>query len=94
MAVIEFEAKDIPALGYQLYRIQPAEGTAQAAAWSPVRPEISNQYYSLTIDPANGSIASLKDLRTGRNCSTQRNILETNWFWKRRRILTPRAWSI
>ena len=66
MAVIEFEAKDIPALGYQLYRIQPAEGTARAAAWGPVRPEISNQYYSLTIDPANGLIASLKDRRTGR----------------------------
>ena len=65
MAVVEFEAKEIPPFGYRLYRIEPIEGMAQAATWSPAKSQIANQYYSLTMDMKTGSIASLKDLRTG-----------------------------
>jgi alpha-mannosidase len=65
MAVVEFEAKDVPALGYQLYRIEPIEGEAHAVKWGPATSEIANQFYSLNIDLATGSITSLKERRTG-----------------------------
>lgn len=66
MGVVEFEAKDIPALGYRLYRIEPIAGVAHQATWGTAKREISNQYYVLRIDPASGCISSLKDRRSGR----------------------------
>lgn len=66
MGVVEFEAKDVPAMGYQLYRIQPVEGHAHRVTWNPAKSEITNQYYALKIDPRSGSITSLKDRHSGR----------------------------
>lgn len=64
MAVIEFIATDVPALGYRLYHIEPIEGDAQGSVWRPSTGEISNQFFVLRLDPATGSIASIVDRRT------------------------------
>ena len=64
-AVIEFVADQVSPMGYNLYRIEPAPGEAEAPDWKPAKPEISNRFYSLHLDPATGDISSLIDRRTG-----------------------------
>ena len=64
-AVIEFVADPASPVGYNLYRVEPAPGEAEAPDWKPAKAEISNPFYSLRLDPATGDISSLIDRRTG-----------------------------
>jgi len=64
MAAIEFIARDVPPLGYRLYRIEPVEGNPQPSAWQPAKPAISNQYFTIRLDLTKGTITSLIDRRT------------------------------
>lgn len=65
MAAIEFEANDIPALGYRLYRIEPADGEALPGEWHAAKNEVSNPFFILRLDSATGSIVGLTDRRSG-----------------------------
>ena len=71
MAEIEFVATDVPPVGYRIYRIEPIGGTLQVPKWVPLAGEVSNRFFSLTIDPATGSIAKLTDLQSERTLLRQ-----------------------
>jgi alpha-mannosidase len=66
MAEIEFLTPNVPALGYQIYRIEPTEGSFQTPQWHPLKGDVSNKFFALDVDPATGSISKLVDRRTGR----------------------------
>ena len=59
MAAIEFIAKDVPALGYRLYRIEPAEGLPQPSSWRAAKGEISNRFFTLRLDLSKGTLSGL-----------------------------------
>jgi alpha-mannosidase len=64
MAAIEFIAKDVPALGYRLYRIEPAEGSPQPSSWRAAKAEISNRFFTLRLDLSKGTLSSLMSRQT------------------------------
>ena len=57
-AEVAFVARDIPALGYAVYRLLPLR-TPAAAAKTPDEPVLENDYYRLEFDPAGGAITRL-----------------------------------
>lgn len=64
--------KDVPALGYRSYRIEPAEVVdAKKAAVSAHA--LDGEYYTLTLDPATGAVASLVDKAAGVELVDQSN---------------------
>jgi alpha-mannosidase len=80
---ILFLARDVPSLGYAVYEIAPAAGTAAAAA--PAVPgsasgtlptvgrsvaalTLENDVYKITVDPQTGGIKSLFDKRLEAEC--------------------------
>jgi alpha-mannosidase len=65
MAVVEFLADEVPAMGYRVYRIEKAEGSAEAPQWHVASGEISNRFFILRFDTSKGTIASLVDRRDG-----------------------------
>ena len=65
MAAIEFLAADVPALGYCLYRVVPASGTAEASSWHAANNEISNHFFSIRLDSQRGGLISIVDRQTG-----------------------------
>jgi len=66
MAAVEFIAKQVPSLGYRVYRIEPIPGLAEAPEWHAVKGPISNRFFTLRVDPATGEISTLIDQRTGK----------------------------
>jgi len=65
MAQIEFVAEQVPALGYRVYRIEPAEGNIQLPQWQVAQGEVSNRFFRSLIDPSTGSMSMLTDRQTG-----------------------------
>ena len=62
---IRFWAKDVPSLGYKMYRL----GRGQAVLPGRAEPEsnvFQNQFYRVTLDPTRGAIKSLYDKELGR----------------------------
>ena len=64
MAAIEFIAKDVPSLGYRLYRIEPMEGVPQPSSWRAAKSEISNRFYTLRLDLSKGTLSGLINRQT------------------------------
>jgi alpha-mannosidase len=64
MAAIEFIAKDVPALGYRLYRIEPTEGPPQPSSWRAAKGEISNRFFTLRLDLSKGTLSGLINRQT------------------------------
>ncbi|MBS1850593.1 MAG: hypothetical protein JST79_06750 [Acidobacteria bacterium] len=62
---VRFVAKDVPALGYKLYSLQPARQAMPAAAQTTSETVVENQFYRLTLDPASGAIAGIFDKQLG-----------------------------
>ncbi|MGH3204267.1 MAG: glycoside hydrolase family 38 C-terminal domain-containing protein, partial [Streptosporangiaceae bacterium] len=63
---LTFLARAVPALGYQLYRVVPADGPGTATGWQEVSAgAIENGRYLVTADPARGGTVSVTDKRTG-----------------------------
>jgi Glycosyl hydrolases family 38 N-terminal domain/Glycosyl hydrolases family 38 C-terminal domain len=60
-------AKNVPALGYRVYRIETGGVKANDAASHPdqVR-QLENRFYSIHIDKETGSIVSIKDKESGK----------------------------
>jgi hypothetical protein len=63
---IRFEAQDVPALGYKVYRL--GRGPARHAGVSEVPAEniVENRFYTITLDPARAAIKSIYDKELGR----------------------------
>ena len=60
--VLYFQASDIPALGYAVFTIAPAESPLEVKPRTIVRDNgIENDYYRVTIDPQSGDLLSLFD---------------------------------
>jgi alpha-mannosidase len=59
-----FVAEDVPAMGYRVYRLVPAEEPQQTTAQAQPG-AIENEYYRVSVD-ASGSIASIFDKEAGR----------------------------
>jgi len=56
--------KDVPALGYRSYRMEPVEVVDSKKAAVSTH-ALDGAYYTLTLDPATGAIASLMDKAAG-----------------------------
>jgi alpha-mannosidase len=74
MAAIEFTAKDVPALGYRLYRIAPTEGSPEPSSWHAAKSEISNRFFTLRLDLAKGTLSGLT------NRQTHQELLDTSRY--------------
>jgi len=61
---IHFFAKDIPPCGYKTFQVPVAKKITDALP--KTSGVIENKFFRLTVDPARGCIASLRDLKTGR----------------------------
>lgn len=67
---VKFLAVDVPAIGYKLYTIKPAQKSARndKAIQGNI---VENRFYRLTLDVASGSIASIFDKQLGRELVDQ-----------------------
>ena len=57
---IRFWAKDVPPMGYRVYRLEPGKPPSQTMQSNDTH-VLENSYYRVTLDPARGAIASLYD---------------------------------
>lgn len=64
-AAIEFLAKDVPAFGYRVYRVEPTGGAIQAAQWHALESDVHNSFFQLQFDDATGVMTKLVDVRRG-----------------------------
>ena len=65
---LTFLARDVPALGYRMYQVVPAEDDGVVSGWREVTAApyaIENGRYVVTIDPARGGTVTLADKDTG-----------------------------
>ena len=61
---VHFFADEVPASGYKTFKLPASQGSTEA---SPASSEvIENNFFRLKVDAARGCIASLTDLKTGR----------------------------
>ena len=58
-AEVAFVARDVPALGYAVYRLLPLRTPAAAVAATRDEPVLENDLYRLEFDPAGGAITRL-----------------------------------
>jgi alpha-mannosidase len=58
-AEIAFVARDVPPLGYAVYRLVPRASPAAAAANLPDEPVLENEHYRLEFNPAGGAMTRL-----------------------------------
>jgi alpha-mannosidase len=67
---VRFLAPDVPAMGYKLFALRPAQNAAQAAdkATKAARNDsiFENAYYRMALDPPSGSVASIWDKQLNR----------------------------
>lgn len=70
---VRFEATDIPALGYKLYSVQPAQQQPAGSESAPARNVVENRFYRLTLDPSSGAIASMFDKELGKELIDQKS---------------------
>ncbi len=61
-----FVAKEIPSLGYKVYRLCPGKTVAPKTAVSVGQKTLKNSFLSVSVNPKTGLIQSLKDLRQNR----------------------------
>ncbi len=59
-------AAGVPAVGYKLYSIRPANEKGSANSEEITGNTFENQFYRITLDPSSGSIASIFDKQLGR----------------------------
>lgn len=62
---IQFMAKDIPAVGYKVYEMQPSSSPAPAPATEHSL-TMENSFYRLTLDPSTGAVKSIYDKQLNR----------------------------
>ncbi|MHB8972470.1 MAG: alpha-mannosidase [Pirellulaceae bacterium] len=58
-AQVAFVARDVPALGYSLYRVLPLRTPTATTAAAQDEPVLENEFYRLEFDPASGAMTSL-----------------------------------
>lgn len=61
-----FVAKNLPAMGYAVYRVVPGKPKAAAGAPGANGTSLENEFFRVTVDPKTGNISSLVDKRTKR----------------------------
>ena len=68
-ANVAFVARDVPALGYSVYRLLPlrTRRPTSAAAQPQDQPVLENEFYRLEFDPASGAMKSLTAKSSGWN---------------------------
>jgi hypothetical protein len=70
---VRFETKNIPALGYKLYSIQPEKRPPAIFESVPVRDVVENRFYRLRLDPSSGAVASIFDKQLGKELVDQKS---------------------
>lgn len=58
---VRFLARDVPAIGYKCYAVEPETEAQPASAPVSSNPVIENRYYRITVDPESGAIKSIFD---------------------------------
>jgi hypothetical protein len=58
---LSFVARDVPPLGYALFRLRPGGPVPSAARPAPDATSIDNEHYRLELDPSDGCVAHLFD---------------------------------
>jgi alpha-mannosidase len=59
-ADIAFVARDVPAVGYAVYRLEPVTSPSEPATAVSDQPVLENEFYRLTCDPQSGTLTSLR----------------------------------
>ncbi|HEY1622695.1 MAG TPA: glycoside hydrolase family 38 C-terminal domain-containing protein [Streptosporangiaceae bacterium] len=63
---LTFTAREMPALGYREFTAHPVAASATTAEWEPAAgTTVSNEFFTVTADPAAGGTIDVTDLRTG-----------------------------
>lgn len=73
ISVVAFVAKDVPAVGYRVYKIEKA---APAKAENPKRFDgkvLENEYYRITLDAPTGAIAGIFDKKLNKELVDQKS---------------------
>jgi alpha-mannosidase len=65
MAAIEFVARDLPAMGYRLYQLEPVAGAIQVPATAQAQEELSNRFFNIRMDLRTGGVRSIVSRATG-----------------------------
>jgi len=65
MAAIEFVARDIPAMGYRLYQLEPLDGSIDLAKPEQPEEQVSNRFFTVRLDLKTGGIRSIVSRETG-----------------------------
>jgi alpha-mannosidase len=65
MAAIEFVARDLPAMGYRMYQLEPVAGAIQVPSPAQAQEELSNRFFNIRMDLRTGGIRSIVSRATG-----------------------------
>ncbi len=65
MVAIEFVARDLPAMGYRLYHLEPVDGAIQVPASAQAQEELSNRFFNIRMDLRTGGVRSIVSRATG-----------------------------
>lgn len=64
---LRFVARDVPAVGYKTYRIEPRRSAPRfEKAVKATRTSLENEFYRIEVDPRSGALVSVLDKATGR----------------------------
>lgn len=69
---VRFVAQDVPAVGYKVYELRPAQ-KVQAPAETEHTTTIESPYYRVTLDPATGAVRSIYDKQLQRELVNQQS---------------------
>src|SRR5579871_677506 len=65
MAAIEFVARDLPAMGYRLYDLEPLPGAVQVPAPGRAEETLENSFFRIRLDLRTGNLRSIVNRATG-----------------------------
>lgn len=65
MAAIQFVARDIPAMGYRLYQLEPLGGAIQLAKPQQLEEQVTSRFFTVRFDLKTGGIRSIVRRETG-----------------------------
>jgi alpha-mannosidase len=77
---IVFVAKDVPALGYKVYRMAASSSRKSAESARGPAHAIENEFYRVEVDPATGAVSSIFDRQLRRELVDRRGTDKVNQY--------------
>ncbi|MBU6402597.1 MAG: hypothetical protein KGS61_19940, partial [Verrucomicrobia bacterium] len=66
MQTVRFWAANVPAVGYQVYRLEAGAAPRPVASTESASTVVENRFYRLTLDPSRAAVQSIYDKQLGR----------------------------